>query len=202
MKTLLKKSTLLISPVLLSTLLLLIACGNRVNNHDKKRSSTPDLDLQAAIIMNDYNTVVKHIEAGTDLNSVEPEGGSTPLITSIVFGRNEISKALIDAGANLSIKNLEGSDALFISAMFCRTETLKLLLDKGADPQTVNKYGSTPLQTAELPFEVLKPVYDEISKGLGPFGLKLDYSRLESERPLVAEILRSTIQDSTNEFIY
>ena len=193
MKNLLEKSTLLISPVLISTLLLLSACGNRVNNQDKNRSSAPELDLQSAIIMNDYNTVVKHIEAGTDLNSVEPEGGSTPLITSIVFGRNEISKALISAGTDLSIKNLEGSDALFISAMFCRTETLKLLIEKGADPQTVNKYGSTPLETAELPFQVIKPVYDEISKGLGPFGLKLDYIRLESERPVVAEILRSAI---------
>ena len=165
------------------------SCKQAAEKEEKVKA--PELDLHAAVLMNDLNAIKQHIAAGSDLNVIEPTAGSTPLISSIVFARDEISSALIEAGVDLSLKNNEGSDALFVAALFCRLETLKHLIEKGADINTRNLYGSSALETAELPYEVIKPVYEEISKGLGPLGLKLDMNRIEAERIMVAEILKS-----------
>ena len=180
--------------LIICIVLISVSCGQSDKKSETKKTETPELDLMTAIIMNDYKTVLLHIEAGTDLNEIEQMGGSTPLITSVTFGRSEISKELINAGADLTIENFEGATALFVAALFCRTETLKLLLESGADPTTSNMYGSTALGSLEAPFEAMRPIYEEISKGLGPLGFKLDYDRLEQERPIVAEILRSNIE--------
>ncbi len=185
------KNTFLRSSLLIISIVLISACGRSESRPEQEKAEVPQLDLFTSVLMGDYDAVVQHIKAGTDLNQVEPEGGSTPLITAIVFGKTDISKALIDAGADLEIKNNEGATALMVAALFCRTETLKLLLEAGADPTATDNYGGTALKTAEIPFESIKPIYDEISKGLGPLGLKLDYKRLEDERPVVANILKS-----------
>jgi hypothetical protein len=184
------KNMSLRSSLLIIGIVLISACGRSESHPVPDKVEVPQQDIFTAVVMGDYDAVVQHIKAGTDINQVEPEGGSTPLITAIVFGKDDISKALIDAGANLDIRNNEGSTALLVAAMFCRTETLELLLEAGADPSMTNNYGSTALQTVEIPFESIRPVYDEISKGLGPLGLKLDYKRLEEERPVIADILR------------
>jgi len=185
------KNAILRFPLLVISIVLISACGRSESSPVPEKPEVPQQDLFTAVLMGDYEAVVQHIKAGTDINQVEPDGGSTPLITAIVFGKTDISRALIDAGANLEIRNNEGSTAVLVAALFCRTETLKILLEAGADPSVTNNYGSTALQTVEIPFESIKTVYDEISRGLGPLGLKLDYRRLEDERPVIADILRT-----------
>ena len=192
MKTQIKNTFLRFGLIIIS-IVFISACGRSEGRPEQDKAEVPQQDIFTAVLMGDYKAVVQHIEAGTDLNQVEPEGGSTPLITAIVFGKKDISKALIDAGADLEIKNNEGATALLVAALFCRTETLNLLLEAGADPSITNNYGATALQTVEIPFDSIKPIYDEISKGLGPLGLKLDYKRLEDERPVIADILKKQI---------
>lgn len=182
---------LLRTSIMIMSIILIASCGRSENKKVSRQADVPKQDLFTAVILGDYVSVMQHIQAGTDINQVEPEGGSTPLITSIVFGKPEIAEALINAGAELEIRNNEGTTALLVAALFCRTETLKQLLDAGADPDITNNYGSTALQTSEIPFESIRPAYDEISKGLGPLGLKLDYKRLEAERHVIADILRN-----------
>jgi len=188
-----KKETSLKAIIVMAIMIIITSCGNSRGDKSGDIVTTPDQDLQTCVILGDYQLVLDHIKAGTDLNQVEPTGGSTALISSIVFGRSDISKALIDAGADLEIRNNEGSTALFVAAMFCRTETLKVLLESGANPEVKNNYGSTPLETVEMPFMNIKPVFDEISQGLGPLGLKLDYDRIKEQRPVVADLLKEYI---------
>ncbi len=67
---------------------------------------------------------------------------------------------------------------------------MKALVEKGADKTLKNNYGSTPLETVSGAFSDAKPIYDQLSKDLGPLGLKFDYKHLEIARPIIAELLK------------
>ena len=116
--------------------------------------------------------------------------GSTALITAAVFGKTEVAKALIEAGADVNSRNNDGSTSLYCAAFFCRTEIVEALLDKGADKSIRNNFGSTALESVAGPFSDVKGIYDLFSKDLGPLGLKLDYEQIEETRPVIAEMLR------------
>ena len=146
------------------------------------------MDIHAATFMGKVNAISQHIAAGTDLNAKD-QYGSTPLMVAATFGKTNAAFALINANAKLNITSNDGSTALHTAAFFGRKEIVKALLDKGADKNSKNKYGATALQSVQAPFESVKPIYDQIGKDLGPFGLKLDYKRLENVRPEIAKIL-------------
>ena len=112
------------------------------------------------------------------------------MITASTFGKQEIAKALIDAGADLSIQNNDGSTALHTAAFFCEVEIVQMLLDAKADKTTLNNYGSTPRATVEGPFEAVKPIYEMMQQQLGPMGMQLDLNELEKTRPVIAMMLQ------------
>ena len=116
--------------------------------------------------------------------------GSTPLISAATFGKTEIVKALINANADLDIKNNEGSTALHAAAFFCRIEIVQMLIDAGADKNLRNNHGATPRQSVTGPFADMKPIYEMIGKQLEPLGLKLDIQELEITRPIIAMMLQ------------
>lgn len=180
--------------VLLSmTLLALIlpACTQSGNETSKKGATTaPDMDIHTAILYGDLEVVKKHIEAGTDLNSKEPMGGSTPLISAATFDKQEIAQALIDAGVDLTIKNNDGSTALHCAAFFCRVEIVQMLINANADKSITNNYGATAKEIVTGPFAEIKPVYEMMQQQLGPLGLNLDMAELEEARPVIATMLQ------------
>jgi hypothetical protein len=152
--------------------------------------SAPDTPLMDAAIEGDVDAVRQHIAAGTDLNQRNPESGSTALIAAASLGQNETAITLIEGGAEFELKNNEGSTALHIAAFLCRKEIVKALLAKGADRNARNNAGSTALDSVAGPFDDVKPIYDFLQAVLGPLGLKLDYERIKTTRPKIAEILR------------
>jgi ankyrin repeat protein len=182
------------------TLLLLSnACAqpeNR-NNTELETSSTenslvqkPKIDIQSAIISNNLEAIKQHIEAGTDINIKDQMSGSTPLITAATFGKTEIAKVLIDANADLNIKNNEGSTALHAAAFFCHIEIVQMLIDAGANKTVKNNHGATPRESVTGPFTEMKPIYEMLQQQLKPLGLKLDIKELEITRPVIAMMLQ------------
>lgn len=147
------------------------------------------MDLPTAAFMGNTEAIQQHIHAGTNLD-IKDEYGSTPLTIAITFGKTDAAILLIEAGADINIKTNDGSTALHVAALFCRTEVIESLLAHGADKSIQNDYGATALQTISIPFENARPIYDQLSKDLGPLGLKLDYNRIEKTRPVIAEMLR------------
>lgn len=171
-------------------------CGNpnsNSNNTGKTEEAeavkAPDMDIFTSALFGNLEAINDHIRAGTDLDQKD-EYGSTPLIIATTFGKNDVAIALINGGADLNLKSDEGSTPLHTAAFFCRTEVVNALLGKGADKTLKNAYGSTPYESVAVSFEVVKPVYEQISKDLGPLGLKLDFNRIEKTRPVISEMLK------------
>lgn len=162
------------------------------NTSNKAISSvqSADINIHQAVMSNNIKDVKAYIAAKKDINLKDPMGGSSPLITAALFGRTEIAKLLIEAGANINQINNDGSTALHTSALFCHTDIVKMLLQKGANKTIKNKYGSTAYNTVAGTYASMKPVYEMMEKMLGPIGLKLDYAHLEKTRPMIANLLK------------
>jgi hypothetical protein len=185
-----------VSMFALSALLLTSgACQQKKSDGQEAKSSKrevkpPQIDIHTAVVTGNLEAVSQHIAAGSDINAKDPFGGSSPLISATVFGKPDIAKTLIDAGADLNIQNNDGSTALHCAAFFCRPEIVKMLLDKHADKTLKNKYNATAYENVSGSFKDMKPAYDVILNALAPMGLKLDYAYVEKTRPRIAAMLK------------
>ncbi|WP_411895609.1 ankyrin repeat domain-containing protein [Winogradskyella sp. A2] len=183
----------------LAILLLSTSCKNSTQNSEVTAANevtsvssakVPDIDIQLAILSNNIEEVKQHIDAGTDLNKKDAMSGSTPLITASSFGKKEITKLLVDAGADLSLKNNDGATALHTAAFFCRVDILNTLLEAGADKTLRNNFGATPRETVMGPFEQIKPIYEMLQQQLQPMGMEFDLGHIQNTRPIIAEMLK------------
>lgn len=157
-------------------------------------SPTSDTSLHMAVLVGDVDAVQHHIQAGTDLNERDAYG-STPLTIAATFGRADATRALLDAGADPDLTDANGSTPLHIAAFLGRTAIVRALLDHGADKYVRNDAGRTALGSVTLPFDELRPTYDDLARGLAPLGLALDYDHIRAERPLIADMLRPSADE-------
>lgn len=189
-----------ITVIVATTLLSIASCGARHNDSTEKEGKAkvaqagvkpPSMDIFSASLFGDLMAINQHIKAGTDLNAKDAYG-STPLIIAATFGKTEVAKALIDAGADVNITNNDGGTALHSAAFLCREGIVKALLDNGIDTTIRNNFGSTALESVLAPFEMVKGIYEQFSRDLGPLGLKLDYEQIEKTRPVIARLIQNS----------
>lgn len=166
------------------------ATGGKELPLDEPTGKDQTIGLHEAVVTGDIEAVKQHIKNGSDLNIKEPSGGSSPLITASLFGRTEIARLLIDAGADINLKNNDGSTALHTAAFFCRKDIVEMLLANGADKSIRNNAGSTALESVQAPFEAVKGFYDYFQTTLGPIGLELDQEYIKKTRPEIAAMLK------------
>jgi ankyrin repeat protein len=182
--------------ITLLAILLITSCKDKTSTSESKSSVSetevkpPQVDIHTAVITDNLEAVKQHIAAGSNLNEKDPFGGSSPLISASLFGKTEMARTLIDAGADLNFQNNDGSTALLTASFFCRPEIVKLLLEKGADKTIKNKFGSTAYESVAGPFADVKNTYDMMGKMLAPMGLKLDYAYMEKTRPEITAMLK------------
>ena len=60
----------------------------------------------------------------------------------------DVARALLDAGADVSLQNQEGATALHFAASYGHDALVRTLLDAGADAQAVDHKGRTPSAAA------------------------------------------------------
>ena len=176
----------------LLSLAFLIGCGKTPSQSPPPTplQAPPAIAIHTAVTTGDLTAIQQHIAAESDLNEPDAMTQSTPLMNAIVFGKTEIAKALIQAGADLNKKNNDGSTALISAAFFSHPELVQALLDNGADKNIRNNAGGTALNIVEGPWDQIKPIYDMVGGMLAPLGLVLDYDRIQSARPKILEMLR------------
>lgn len=170
------------------------ACKQNETRTSTTKASTsiekPSMDIHAAILSENMEVVKQHIKAGSDLNKKDAMSGSSPLITASTFNKVDIARALINANADLSIKNNDGATALHTAAFFGRIEIVQLLIDAKADKTIKNNYGATPRETVMGDFAQMKPIYEMMIVQLEPMGFNLDLEKLEAARPVIAMMLQ------------
>jgi len=171
----------------LTTVLLFTACNS---NSQTNNATSPKVDVHTAVATNNVQALKQYISSKADLNTKDPIGGSSPLITACLFGNAQMAKMLIDAGADLNFKNNDASTPLITAAFFCHPDIIKMLLEKNADKTIKNKYGQTAYETVASPFSDVKGVYEMLGKMLAPAGVKLDFAYIEKTRPEVAAMLK------------
>ncbi|MDT0642803.1 ankyrin repeat domain-containing protein [Zunongwangia sp. F363] len=190
MKTLKMNSVrVLLNLFLMATLFSACSQTNKKSNEQPVVEKSA-MDIHAAVMANNLEVVRQHIEAGSNLNVKDNFSGSTPLNTAAVFGKTKIAKELIDAGADLSVKNNDGSTPLHTAAFFGRVEIVQMLIDAHADKTLRNNFGATPRETVAGPFSDMKPIYEMMQQQLAPLGLKLDMEQLQKNRPVIAMMLQ------------
>lgn len=178
---------------LVALALVLSACGksSKTSSQNPPQSGAAATALLDAAARGDLEAVQREIAGGADLNQVAPIDGSTPLIAATSFDRAEIVRVLIEAGADLEKKKNDGATPLIVAAFLCREEVVKLLLEAGADKNARNNTGSTALESLEVPWEAIEPLYKFIDEAFAATGLgRLDLDRIQRERDQVAELLR------------
>jgi hypothetical protein len=156
----------------------------------KEAVDKPSVNIHAAVLSGNLEAVKQHIKAGTDINEKDAMSGSTPLISAATFDKPEIVKALIDANADLSLKNNDGATALHSASFFGRIEIVQMLIDAKADKSIRNNFGATPRETVMGDFADMKPIYEMLKQQLEPIGFVLDMNELEKARPVIAMMLQ------------
>ena len=196
MKTQIKNSLSSITTALfLVAIIFFGSCNDRKVSTQKSipsqsTSKAPAIDIHAAVVSGNVEAIKQHLAAGTNINEKDPFGGSSPLISASLFGKTEIARMLIDAGAEINLQNNDGSTALHTASFFCRPEIVVMLLKKGSDKTIKNKFGSTSYESVVGSFAEVKQIYEMMGKMLEPMGLKLDYTYIEKTRPEIAMMLK------------
>ncbi len=187
----LKKNSLTVLRNLVVMTVFLQGCSH-TDAHKKSESAIdkPDMHIHAAVLSGNLEVVRQHIEAGSNIDEIEPMSGSTPLVSAATFGKTAIAELLIEAGASLTISNNDGTTPLHAAAFFCRIEIVQLLIDVDADKTLRNRYGATPRETVMGPFSEIKPIYEMMQQQLAPLGMQLDMEQLEKARPVIMMMLQ------------
>ena len=184
----------LVTVLLLIIGFMLQSCNSTDKNEGEQTEvKAPRATLFEATFLGKLDLVKQHIAAGTDLNEKD-DFGSTALTIAITFGKPDIALALIAGGADIEAKGGDGSTALHSAAFFARTDIVKSLLANGANIEARNNYNGTALESVQVPFDQMKPVYDQMARDLAPLGLKLDFERIAKERVVIASLISNHIQ--------
>jgi len=81
------------------------------------------------------------------INNPRKDGG-TPLMVAAIKGHSEITKLLLDKGANINQCTSNGYTALMWAASAGHNDTVRLLINQGANPMLTTVKGSSALLIA------------------------------------------------------
>ncbi|XP_054099432.2 fibronectin type 3 and ankyrin repeat domains protein 1 isoform X2 [Callithrix jacchus] len=91
------------------------------------------------------------IKDGCEVDVVDTGSGWTPLMrVSAVSGNQRVASLLIEAGANVNVKDRNGKTPLMVAVLNNHEELVQLLLDKGADASIKNEFGKGVLEMARV----------------------------------------------------
>ena len=123
-----------------------LAAGMDVNSRDK--DGTPMLNIA---VRNDNAQLVEWLlKNGAELNPVSEDRGYTPLMDAVWRKNEEITKLLIDKGADVNVINKEGQTMIILSVGSENLEITRLLCEAGADVDIQDQMGMSAYGYASL----------------------------------------------------
>ena len=139
----------------------------------------PLTNLWEAAGAGDIDALKAHGAAGTNLNSLDPAAGITPLVAAVATRQHDAVRWLLNNGADANARTGDGGSALIAAGFFGESKIAKMLLDAGADASASNDNGQTVWDIAGLDWQTTKSIADFL-------GLEVERAALEAGR---AEIL-------------
>jgi ankyrin repeat protein len=98
------------------------------------------------------SAIVNHflsMSAGPNFPNIRDEHGDSPLHVAMLLNKSdEIVRALLSAGADVTIRNLDGKTPLYLAVEKNRADKIPLLLNYNADIFAVDNNGVTPFEEA------------------------------------------------------
>lgn len=101
-------------------------------------------DLEEALIRSDSDAVIRLIQRGVDINTVDRQGNSL-VIQSVQRDLPELFDFLLQRRARINVRNKNGESALSIAAYHGRATYVQRLVEAGAE---INFFGWPPLSYA------------------------------------------------------
>ena len=98
---------------------------------------------------NKITRIQDFIADGKDINEQDYRGYTALMIASLHYDRQIIAELLVEAGANLDLKNQYGETALMLASFRNDAKITRLLVDNGANKDIKNNEGKTALAIAE-----------------------------------------------------
>ena len=123
---------------------------------------------------NNVASIKQQLADGVDPESLDQELQMTTLAMAAAVGSEEITRLLLDAGANVDLRNTDGTTPLATAVFFGHPEVVKLLLEKGADSQAQNLKGekASDYVTQPMPDGILQLVGGIIRVPVDPVAAK------------------------------
>jgi ankyrin repeat protein len=119
------------------------------NDHEPVYARGRQRELIAAAARNDRAAVDALLKLGVNPNARADEWGDNALMHAVANGNVEMSRALLDAGANPDLP-ARGFTPLGMAALQGEDRIVRLLLDAGADIDRKSGDGNTPIIAATL----------------------------------------------------
>jgi ankyrin repeat protein len=105
-------------------------------------------ELQAASWLGEQDRVRDLLEAGAEVDEVDPENGATPLMFAAAGGHLEVMEMLLGYGADPSARSVHGAPPLSYAIMYEEHDAAALLLAAGSGVNDSWFEGTTPLLAA------------------------------------------------------
>ncbi len=127
-----------------------------------------------AIRNNNVASIKQQLADGVDPESLDQELQMSTLAMAAAVGSEEITRLLLDAGANVDVRNTDGTTPLATAVFFGHPDVVKLLLEEGADPAAQNLKGEkvTDYVTQPMPDGILQFVGGIIRVKVDPVAAK------------------------------
>lgn len=90
--------------------------GNADTKKPSEQSGPADLDLSAAVVMNDLGSLNAYLQDGGDVDAKDAHG-STAMHVACLFGRPDVAELLLNAGASLEVTNNDGATPVQLLAL-------------------------------------------------------------------------------------
>ncbi len=107
----------------------------------------PEYEIASAVQQNNVEKVREYLAKGGDPNMKSRFGDPLLYLASGRKGGAEVTKLLIEAGADVNASGRNGIPILTSAASWCNIEEISLLLRAGADVNIRGKKNKTPLES-------------------------------------------------------